>query len=89
MNPEDVVLPEDVEALACLYILINDRLNNIWYEYSFYVETCRRVNFKTSLVFPIIFSEMDFYEKVLQRIRNRIPCHILEEIEDDYYFSNW
>ena len=67
MNPEDVILPSDDEAKIKLYILVNNKINEIWKEYV--VHTNLKYIPETTKIFAIIFCEMDFYETILARIR--------------------
>ena len=88
MNAFDIVLPKSESDLATFYIIVNQRLNNIWHEYTTYVETSA-ITPKTALIFPIIFSELDFYEVLLQRIRVKLPDEVLREIDNEFFFPDW
>ena len=67
MNVEEVVLPTNNSDLVKLYILINQKINEIWKEYVVYTEL--KYIPATTKIFAIIFCEMDFYESLLARIR--------------------
>ena len=88
MNPHDVTLPEDKNDLKAFYIIINRRLNKVWLEYTTYVESCTAPP-KTILIFPIIFSELDFYEALLERIKRNLSNEDLEDIHSEFFFSDW
>ena len=63
MKPSEVILPENSHDLVRLYILINEKINDIWKEYVVYTDL-KYVPATTKIV-AIIFSEMDFYETLL------------------------
>ena len=88
MNPQDVILPDTQEGLRYFYILVNHRLKNIWLEYTNYAEAITNIP-QTTLIFPILFSELDFYEVLLQRIKQQLPKETVAEIDDDFFFSDW
>ena len=88
MNPHDIKLPQNQRDLIMFYVIINDRLNNVWLEYTRFVEGMSLPP-KTNLIFPIIFSELDFYEVLLERIKERLPEEIIEEIHNEFFFSDW
>tara|TARA_Y100000592_G_scaffold24947_1_gene39099 strand:- start:372 stop:638 length:267 start_codon:yes stop_codon:yes gene_type:complete len=88
MNPRDVILPTDQKDLETFYIIINHRLNNVWLEYSTFVESTNILP-KTSLIFPIIFSELDFYEVLLERIKQKLPKEKIKDIDSEFFFSDW
>jgi len=60
-------LPTNNSDLVKLYILINQKINEIWKEYVVYTEL--KYIPATTKIFAIIFCEMDFYESLLARIR--------------------
>lgn len=88
MNPFDVNLPKDQQGLEFLYLLINKRLDNIWSEYTNHAEQLQ-VMPDTSSIFPILFSELDFYEALLERVRAKIPRETLHELRCKHYISDW
>ena len=88
MNPHDVKLPDTPEGLKYFYILINHRLNSLWLEYTTFAENVSTIP-QTTLIFPILFSELDFYEVLLERIRQKIPKEVITEISSEFYFSDW
>ena len=73
VNIDEVILPTSKDDLVKLYILINQRINEIWKEYV--IHTNMKYIEATTKIFAIIFSEMDFYESLLGRIR----IHLSEE----------
>jgi len=73
MKVEEVKLPINNADLVKLYILINQKINEIWKEYVIYTEL--KYIPATTKIFAIIFCEMDFYESLLARIR----VHLSEE----------
>jgi len=87
MNPMDIPIPNEIRAASALYILINRRLNNLWLEYTAFIEI-HGSRTKTSLVFPVLFGELDFYEILLARVATRLPPEILRELQDEDV-SNW
>lgn len=88
MNPQEVILPDTEDGLKYFYILINNRLNNIWLEYTTFAENTYSIP-QTTLIFPILFSELDFYEVLLERVKRKLPKEIIREISDEFYFSDW
>ena len=88
MNPQEVILPDTEEGLKHFYVLINYRLNNLWLEYTIFAESITSAP-QTALIFPILFSELDFYEVLLERVRRKLPKEIIREIADEFYFSDW
>ena len=88
MHWNDIKLPEDNKGLKKCYYYANSKINRIWDEYVYYCET---ITFpQTALIFSVIFCEMEFWEKLLERIRRKLPMEILLEMEkDDDLFSNW
>ena len=82
MNPEDVSLHHSVEDKMKLYIFINNKINQIWKEYV--IHTNMKHIAATTRIFAIIFSEMDFYESVLGRLRVHLSDeHIMEMRKHD------
>lgn len=79
MNAYDIILPKDVYRLAQIHIMIIKKLDGIWAEYT---EFCMGLNYlpNTTLIFPILFSELDFYETLLGRVRAHLPEEILREL---------
>lgn len=67
MNEHDVELPKTKQDLVRLYLLINNKINEVWKEYVLY--TNLKYVPETTRIFAIIFCEMDFYESILARIR--------------------
>ena len=88
MTPHDVKLPDCQKDLMMFYIIINRRLNNVWLEYTTFAEASTFVP-KTTLIFPIIFSELDYYEVLLERIKQRLPEEIIKDIHNEFFFSDW
>ena len=88
MSPHEVKLPDNLQDLITFYIIVNHRLNNVWLEYTNYVESLTILP-KTLLIFPIIFSELDFYEVLLERIKQKLPKETVREIHDEFFFQDW
>ena len=88
MNPKEIKLPDTLEGLKTFYILINHRLNNIWQEYTAYAEALT-ISPQTTLIFPILFSELDFYEVLLERVKQKLPKEVLTEINHEFFFQDW
>ena len=88
MSPHEVKLPDNSQDLITFYIIVNHRLNNVWLEYTNYVESLTILP-KTLLIFPIIFSELDFYEVLLERIKQKLPKETVREIHDEFFFQDW
>jgi len=82
VSPYDIILPKDIYQLAQIHIMITKKLDGIWAEYT---EFCMGLNYlpNTTLIFPILFSELDFYESLLGRVRAHLPEEILRELHYD------
>ena len=78
MNSLDVELPKNQQDLVKLYLLINNKINQIWKEYVLY--TNLKYISATTKIFAIIFCEMDFYESILARIRVHLTEDDLQEL---------
>lgn len=78
MNSLDVELPKNQQDLVKLYLLINNKINEIWKEYVLY--TNLKYISATTKIFAIIFCEMDFYESILARIRVHLTEDDLQEL---------
>lgn len=85
MNAYDVILPKEINELIQFYAMIMIKLNRIWAEYTDY---CVDLNLlpKTSLIFPILFAELDFYETLLARVRVHLPEEIIRDLEYEQGF---
>jgi hypothetical protein len=85
MNAYDIILPKEVYVLVEYYMIINSKLEKTWAQYT---DFCMGTNLlpKTSLIFPILFSELDFFETLLSRIQAHLPPEILYELQDDRSF---
>ena len=88
MSPHEIKLPNKIEDLITFYMIVNHRLNNVWLEYTSFVESLNILP-KTLLIFPIIFAELDFYEVLLERIKQKLPEEAVREIHDEFFFSDW
>lgn len=82
MKPEDFPLPDDIETLILLYMWAEERVASVWREYTDYINSSPRLP-KTSLIFPIIFCELDFYDVIIARVSARIPSDVLRELNYD------
>ena len=78
MNEHDVELPKTKQDLVRLYLLINNKINEVWKEYVLY--TNLKYVPETTRIFAIIFCEMDFYESILARIRVHLDEDDLMEL---------
>ena len=87
MKVEDVKLPKDPDQLIKLYILVNQRINDIWSEYV--IHTNLKYIPATAKIFAIIFSEMDFYECILARIRIHLSEEEMMELRQHDAFWDW
>ena len=86
LNPHDVILPVDLNHLKAMYIVVSKIISNIWIEYTCYCEGINSLP-QTTLIFPIIFNELDFYESLLSRIGSHLPDDIINELkhEEDFW----
>jgi ribonucleotide reductase alpha subunit len=87
MKPSEVILPENSSDLIRLYILINEKINDIWKEYVVYTDL--KYVPATTKIFAIIFSEMDFYETLLSRIRVHLSEEDMLELRKHDAFWDW
>jgi hypothetical protein len=87
MRVSDVKLPEDPDQLIKLYILVNQRINDIWSEYV--IHTNLKYIPSTAKIFAIIFAEMDFYECILARIRVHLSEEDMMELRQHDAFWDW
>ena len=87
MNPEDIKLPDDELILINLYHFFQDRIDKVWYEYQSHIASISNLP-KTNLIFPIIFSELDFYDCVLARITSKLLPETLKEVQYDRNLRN-
>ena len=87
MNAKDVILPQDSTDLIRLYLFINEKINEIWKEYV--IHTDLKYIPATSKIFAIIFSEMDFYESLLARIRVHLSEEDILELRKHDAFWDW
>ena len=88
VNVFDVKLPDDLNHLKLMYLVVSKIINNIWIEYTCYCEAINSIP-QTSLIFPIIFNELDFYESLLARIGSHIPEDLLNELKHEEHFWHW
>ena len=82
VNPYDILLPTDIYELAQYHIMITARLDRIWADYAEFAMNIRFLP-QTNLIFPILFSQLDFYEVLLGRVRVHLPEEILRELNYD------
>ena len=87
MNPHEVELPESNEDKIKLYLLTNNKINQIWKEYVLY--TNLKYIPATTKIFAIIFCEMDFYECVLARIRVHLSEQEIMELRKHDALWDW
>ena len=88
LSPCDVQLPKDLGNLIKMYVVVNKIINNIWTEYTCYCEGISSLP-QTALIFPIIFHELDFYEKLLGRIALSLPEDVLRELQNEEDSWHW
>jgi hypothetical protein len=81
-------IPKDFEGLKMFVKMIEKRLTNLWMEYTEFASKIRVMS-PTSLIYPILFGEIDFYEELLSTIRTSLPEHLLKELEYESLLSNW
>ncbi|MHA1942472.1 MAG: hypothetical protein ACW97P_12260, partial [Candidatus Hodarchaeales archaeon] len=81
-------IPKDFEAIKTFVQIIEKRLTNLWMEYTEFTNKIRVLS-PSSLIYPILFGEIDFYEEVLAAIRASLPEHLLKELEYESLLSNW
>jgi hypothetical protein len=82
VRPEDFPLPDDLETLILVYIWAEERVAYVWREYTEFISSSSGLP-KTSLIFPIIFCELDFYDALITRLSSRIPADVLRELNYD------
>ena len=87
MHYENIILPTNKSDLVKLYILINQKINEIWREYVVY--TNMKYVAATTKIFAIIFCEMDFYECILGRIRVHLDEEDILELRKHDAFWDW
>jgi len=87
MNPMDIKIPENNEDKIKLYILVNNKINEIWKEYVVY--TNLKYIPATGRIFAIIFCEMDFYEAILARIRVHLSESEVTELRKNDAIWDW
>jgi hypothetical protein len=87
MNPSDVILPNNREDMIKLYLYVNQKINEIWKEYV--IHTNLKYISSTTKIFAIIFSEMDFYETVLGRIRVHLSHDDISELRKHDAIWDW
>ena len=87
MKVEEVPLPTNNDDLVKLYILINQKINEIWKEYVVYTEL--KYIPATTKIFAIIFCEMDFYESLLARIRVHLSEDDMQQMRKHDAIWDW
>lgn len=87
MNPQDLILPSDINDKVKLYIFVNNKINQIWKEYV--IHTNMKYISATTKIFAIIFSEMDFYECVLARLRVHFSDEDMMEMRKHDAIWDW
>ena len=88
MSPYNIKLPEKLNHLIMMYLVVSKIISSIWTEYTCYCEGINSIP-QTTLIFPIIFNELDFYESLLARISSHIPEDILNELKHEEDFWHW
>jgi len=87
MDPHSLELPKTQEELLILYRFFDQKTEDVWREYILYCETLISYP-RASLIFPIIFTEINFCEEVMGRIRVHLSEESLRGIDYDD-FSTW
>lgn len=87
MNYRDLI-PKDFEVLKLFVKMIERRLTNLWLEYTDFVNNSN-IRVKTSLIYPILFGEIELYEGVLSAIRAQVPEHLLKELDYESLLPTW
>ena len=67
--------------------MLNERINDIWKEQVIYTDL--KYVPETTKIFAIIFSEMDFYETLLTRIRIHLSEEDMLELRKHDAFWDW
>jgi len=78
--PHKLPLPETEEDLVMMCLLIDKYLDDVWSSYLTYCEFVPKP--EATAIFAIIFSEMDFFEIIKERILNKMSSKTL--IKDLY-----
>lgn len=81
-------IPNDFEGVKMLVKMIEKRLTHLWMEYTEFANSIKVLS-PTSLIYPILFGEIDFYEEILAVIRSQLPEELLKEIDYESFLSNW
>ena len=87
MKVEEVPLPTNNDDSVKLYILIKQKINEIWKEYVVYTEL--KYIPATTKIFAIIFCEMDFYESLLARIRVHLSEDDMQQMRKHDAIWDW
>ena len=81
-------IPNDFEGVKMFVKMIEKRLTHLWMEYTEFANSIKVLS-PASLIYPILFGEIDFYEEILAVIRSRLPEELLKEIDYESFLSNW
>ena len=81
-------IPNDFEGVKMFVKMIEKRLTHLWMEYTEFANSIKVLS-PTSLIYPILFGEIDFYEEILAVIRSQLPEELLKEIDYESFLSNW
>jgi len=87
VDPHSIVLPKKQEDLVFLYRFFDQKTDDIWKEYVLYCDSYITYP-NATLIFPIIFTEIYFYEEMMTRIRVHLSEESLRNIDYDD-FSTW
>jgi hypothetical protein len=87
MDPYSLELPKTQEDLIILYRFFDKKTHDVWREYVIYCESLLSYP-RANLIFPIIFTEINFCEEVMARIRVHLSEESLRDINYDE-FSAW
>lgn len=82
------MIPKDIEGLKLFVKMIESRLTCLWLEYTDFVNSSSAIP-KTSLIYPILFGEIELYEKALEIMRSQVPEHLLKELDYESLLPTW
>jgi hypothetical protein len=82
------MIPKDIEALKLFVKMIERRLTCLWLEYTNFVNNSAGIP-RTSLIYPILFGEIELYEKALEVMRSQVPEHLLKELDYESLLPTW
>lgn len=87
MHYSQVTLPRTKERLVGCYLYLSMQLRSLWVEYVTYTE--ERHGPTDPEIFKVIFSEMDFFEGLRQRVASRLPPELVQSLKNVDDYSGW